>query len=460
MKRNFLLLIIMGLFCFTSRAQFSVVYNFLPLGSDIGYSPEGTLYYDGTYLYGTAGGGTDTVGVVYRIKPDGSAYSVLHNFSWTDGARPQQHNVFTSDGTYLYGMTGYGGAHDSGIVYRIKPDGSAFTDLHDFTGKDGKLPTGGLIFVGAYLYGMTELGGTSGDGVLFRIKPDGSGDTVLHNFSGPDGKEPLETLFYDGTYLYGTADGGTHGVVFRIKPDGTGDTVLHNFINTDGNGPSSTLILVGGYLYGTALHGGKYSYGVVFRIKPDGTGDTVLHNFNKTDGSGPFSSLFYDGTYLYGITIGGGSYDQGEIYRINPDGSGDTVLYSIDTTNDCTPQGGLIKIGSYFYGTGSLGGTHNGGVIFKYGDTITGINELTNANEVRVYPNPFDGKFTIESSVVSGQSSVEIYNVLGEQIAKSQWPLANSRMQIDLSDKPTGIYFYRIISEKGDFIASGKLIKE
>jgi len=76
---------------------------------------------------------------------------------------------------------------------------------------------------------------------------------------------------------------------------------------------------------------------------------------------------------------------------------------------------------------------------------------------ILVFPNPSNGLFTIKSPVASGQSSVEVYNMLGQQVY-SQYTLPNTQYQIDISNQPTGIYFYRVISENGNLIGAGKLI--
>jgi len=60
-----------------------------------------------------------------------------------------------SDGTFLYGMTQYGGAHFYGNIFKIKPDGTGYTDLIDFNGGNGAYPDGNLISDGTCLYGMT-----------------------------------------------------------------------------------------------------------------------------------------------------------------------------------------------------------------------------------------------------------------------------------------------------------------
>ena len=88
----------------------------------------------------------------------------------------------------------------------------------------------------------------------------------------------------------------------------------------------------------------------------------------------------------------------------------------------------------------------------------------------KVFPNPSNGKFNIESSVVSGQLSVEVYNMLGEKVYSTTSVNGSSQVlpnrkdlgwAIDLTGKPAGMYFYRIMAESGNkLIAEGKLIVE
>lgn len=89
-----------------------------------------------------------------------------------------------------------------------------------------------------------------------------------------------------------------------------------------------------------------------------------------------------------------------------------------------------------------------------------GVDEVKRSSEeVKVWPNPSDGifNFQADSHQPMANSRIEVYNMLGQQIANSQWPSASSLMQIDISNEPAGIYLYRIVSDKGELIASGKL---
>ncbi len=92
-------------------------------------------------------------------------------------------------------------------------------------------------------------------------------------------------------------------------------------------------------------------------------------------------------------------------------------------------------------------------------DNVTGINEVTsNTEQVKVYPNPSDGVFTFQAigRWPLANSQIEVYNVLGQKIF--QHSFSALRTTLDLSGQPAGIYLYRITSEKGEAIGSGKLI--
>ena len=100
------------------------------------------------YLYGTTRSGT-----VFRLRPDGSGFQTLHTFTYADGSAPEAALVAPGDG-FLYGTTFTGGVRDCGVVFRLSPDGTGFTVLHDFNRMDGANPHGTLAAPGdGFLYG-------------------------------------------------------------------------------------------------------------------------------------------------------------------------------------------------------------------------------------------------------------------------------------------------------------------
>ena len=90
----------------------------------------------------------------------------------------------------------------------------------------------------------------------------------------------------------------------------------------------------------------------------------------------------------------------------------------------------------------------------------TSINELYQTNSIKVYPNPSTGIFTFQYSANSAKSSVKVYNMLGEKVYNEALRQAQGDNTINLSGQSAGIYLYRIVSEQGEAIASGKLVIE
>lgn len=156
------------------------------------------------YLYGTTnrGGGDFTSGgAIFRMALDGSAFTMLHAFSYSsDVASPNAIIISPEDG-YLYGTTSAGGSPGAGTIFRMATDGSGFSVLHAFAGIGSSGPNAGVISPGnGYLYGTT-VGGT-----VFRIALNGSSFTVLRNLSFSEWASLYVGVINPGDgYLYGTA---------------------------------------------------------------------------------------------------------------------------------------------------------------------------------------------------------------------------------------------------------------
>lgn len=78
-----------------------------------------------------------------------------------------------------------------------------------------------------------------------------------------------------------------------------------------------------------------------------------------------------------------------------------------------------------------------------------------------VYPNPSSGKFRLElkENNFSSPVIVEISDVLGEIIYKSELPSSSSGSEIDLAGNSQRIYFYRLANTAGT-VGEGKIILE
>ena len=450
------------LFPVSSIAQYSNLLNLDGAGN--GSYPRGAFISDGTFLFGTTfGGGTNGMGTVFKIKPDGTGYLKLLEFTGANGQQPN--NALVRIGTILYGMTKIGGTNNMGTLFKINDDGTGYTKLLDFLGTtNGSYPSGALINEGLFLYGMTNVGGVNNKGTIFKIMTDGTGYVKLLDFDDTNnGSIANGHLVSDGTYLYGmTMAGGasTYGTIFKIKLDGTGYTKLHDFNSANGKSPLGSLISDGTYLYGTTNEGGNnFMYGTVFKIKTDGTGFATLIHFDSMNGSNPMGDMSSDGTYLYGMTHNGGTGNSGLLFKVKLDGSGyEKLLDFVAATNGSHPEGSVFYDSGALYGATADGGANTFGTIFKFVLPATSTpGEFMvqgNGNSGAVYPNPSSGILNIQCSNSSiTMNKIEIFDTLGKMIFESDISQTKS---INLTGNAKGIYFARIT--RGEKISFEKIV--
>jgi uncharacterized repeat protein (TIGR03803 family) len=160
-----------SVFRISPNGSLTTLYSFGGLPQD-GVVPIAGLVQgsDGNFYGTTVTGGASFDGTVFRISPNGT-YTNLYSFGGSagDGTEPQAGLVQGSDGNF-YGVTKYGGTNDLGIVFRISPRGT-YTNLYTFGGyaNDGATPAGMLQGGDGNFYGTTWSGGTYGVGTVFRL---------------------------------------------------------------------------------------------------------------------------------------------------------------------------------------------------------------------------------------------------------------------------------------------------
>jgi hypothetical protein len=90
-----------------------------------------------------------------------------------------------------------------------------------------------------------------------------------------------------------------------------------------------------------------------------------------------------------------------------------------------------------------------------------GMNGISSVyDKVLLFPNPDNGRFTIEQSAEKQDETIEIYNMLGEKIYSTQFEASKAQLSIDISNQPSGIYLYKVISEEDSYVAQGKFVIE
>ncbi len=363
-------------------------------GSDVKLLPVGN------YLYGTTlAGGTNSRGTIFLVDPTNgdnhAAGLVIHNFAdGLDGAHPFGGLTQSPDG-YLYGTCSQGGQYGLGTVWRIKPDGSGYSVVfHIGTGggaSNGANPRCALALTSdnSTLAGVMPNGGSNGVGTVFAVNPAG-GFLNLTNFSGYpyDGASPTDgiTIGSDGNFWGVTQTGGSYGLGTLFHTSANGHANAYSFgQNSSGSllygaFPSGLPLECGGGLAGTFVMttqaGGQYGQGLVASVNGQGT-LASLFSFNGSTGSAPRSGLIFGSDQsFYGTTFGGGQYGLGTVYRqdYTTNAGGHSILQNIgdasggSDANGSGPVSGLtLGLGSYastYFGATSQGGDFGNGCVY------------------------------------------------------------------------------------------------
>ena len=388
---------------------------------------------DNSQIYGVASNEGSETGLIYRLPITGGAGSILQEITPTGGSPVEPLALLDASDRWIYGLTD-NGRTSSPYFYRMRRDGSAFTLLREFlrdaTGQrepytlstedtDGSVlapslfagtkgggalvrlsrsgeysfaqdfgtsfqgpgpstPGGVLRLTDGSLLGFSFNGGTSGNGTVYRVEPGTTEPVVIHHFAGEpqDTRSPVtQPLLASDGRVYGMGSAG----VFAIDPDGS-NYRFRNLFGASGTTPSNlygtaNALMEGtdGGLYGVAGSGGTAQRGGIFRIEKSGFAVTTIYEFQGGDGRpyDPVGGLveMSDG-FLYGLTRSGGQKNYGVLYRIRPTGADFGIVHHFDVTadNGVSPRT-LIRGGDgLIYGTLTAGGANGYGAIFRYGE--------------------------------------------------------------------------------------------
>ena len=217
--------------------------------SRIYFGPGGVIF-GGTFAGGT---GTNSIcpilnlpgpgcGVAFSYNPANGQYAILHDFQGSDGSGPIIGQV--GSGGVVTASTQLGGSNNLGTLFRLRPNGSggyAFEHVYDFRGaSDGSYPIRPRALPFGAMLGVSENGGTTatgpGKGVLW-IYWNGAVYPLV-TFDGSNGAYPLgQVTFGPGFQIYETtlnggiapclAQGGATiaqagcGTIFAFNPFGT-----------------------------------------------------------------------------------------------------------------------------------------------------------------------------------------------------------------------------------------------
>jgi hypothetical protein len=145
-------------------------------------------------------------------------------------------------------------------------------------------------------------------------------------------------------------------------------------------------------------------------------------------------TCFWDGTDVNGNLVSDGTYKlRMELTDKHATGNYSSFTITKDTNPENLTPANVPSFSS---------------IIINWEPVLTSVEDIQSADAYNVCPNPSSGIFTI-----SGQNihKVQVYNLAGGCIYQSVFP------SVDIKDQPDGIYFLKIISDKG--ISTRKIIK-
>jgi uncharacterized repeat protein (TIGR03803 family) len=174
-------------------------------------------------------------GLIFGLKPSATA-CLTGSCMWTETAlyrftgptdAAQATGLVSDQAGNFYGVSNSGGAQQQGAVFELSPSIGGYVEsiLYSFTGgADGGGPTDILVGNDGNLYGMAGTGGSDAGGLVFRLSPGGSDwtEAVLYNLpNNVNGTHP-HSLLQDsagnlfGIYEYTTCCGNYYGRVFEL----------------------------------------------------------------------------------------------------------------------------------------------------------------------------------------------------------------------------------------------------
>ena len=387
----------------------------------------------------------------------------------------------TADGGYIFtGHTlSYGAGAEDILLVRIDPNGDlvwtkTFGGANIERANSVQIADNGFIITGhAYSFG-------AGGGDVYLIRTDSNGDTLWTRAFGG-------SAFDNGSCVQQTSDGGfavagttfsfgaTNGNIYVIRTDANGDTLwtrTYGGTNADfgisiRETGSGAFIIAGST---TSFGAGNTDAYLIF-IDPDGN-----HIWSMTYGGTENDNLssvrkHLDGGFIlcgtsHSFTTGGTCMFPpcSEMYLIKTDPLGYSNCNELPANTIVTAPATIVSTTATI--TGSGGNQNNTETIFKnpaiYDSTlcfevIGAIAEMSNDNELNIYPNPSDQIITISiNNPLNQDMEIKIFNSFGKLVNNIS-DFNSNEISLNTRKLANGIYFIQVRKGRNK-VAAGKFI--
>jgi uncharacterized repeat protein (TIGR03803 family) len=328
----------------------------------------------------TNNGGAILGGTIFKLDTAGNNYSLIYDWDELNNGKKPHCGLLQASNEKLYGVTFQDGSMFGGVLYQYDYVTNTYTKKHDFIDATGSFPEGQVIQASnGKLYGLAGFGGAFNLGVLYEYDLTTDVYTNLVDFDGPiyGGGPHGKLIQAPNGNLYGVnSHGGAGGYGTLFEYNITTSTMLTK-INLDsinsGYHPYGGLTLASnGKMYGLSNFGGILNKGLLYEYDYLTNTITKQVDFLGPNGAFPYNDLFQasDGK-LYGLTYEGGTFGKGTLFEFDIITGLLTVKINFDGgINGSNPKGVLMESSNgKLYGFNSFGGAFNKGVVFEYNIT-------------------------------------------------------------------------------------------
>ncbi|MDP2386376.1 MAG: T9SS type A sorting domain-containing protein [Bacteroidota bacterium] len=199
---------------------------------------------------------------------------------------------------------------------------------------------------------------------------------------------------------------------------------------------------------------GNISTAAMENINVDFTSPSTVSSIN--DGSTTDIDTTFNGTQLKANWANSADVNSGLVgyyYAIGTTPGGSNIVpWTNNGSNTSVTEAGLslVHLQTYYVSVQAENGAlMNSSVITSdgqiYFNNAVGIESLVSGNsEIRVYPNPTSGQFTISTKQFSGETTIRVIDVLGKEILTNL--ITGTEVQIDLSQQGSGLYYVMLVN--------------